>query len=390
MLKQLVSKKASADFKPTSKQRLHYGLVGGCVGIFINAVVFLIEVFVGLITNSIAITADAFHNLADVFSSVITIFSFNFASKPADKEHPFGHGRIEYISSLIVAFIVLMIGATFLKNSFIKIFHPTDVKFDMLSLVLILCTIPFKLLLSLFNRRMGALIDSSVLKASSVDALSDVGILSVAMVSLIAAAFTKFHVDGFLGILVAFVILHSGYTIAKDSLNPLLGEPVDCKIADEIIEKILTYKYITGVHDLVVHNYGPNRFMATIHAEVPSNIPVSDLHDSIDEAEKDIYEEYDIFTVIHLDPLNNNDIEVKEAKATIMDVIEPLDEIISIHDFRVIGKGIKKNLIFDAVVTDKIKTNADKDNLRAAVNKLLHKEHQQYNAVISFDRSYTK
>lgn len=389
MFRKLLNFKASASGKDDGHLRMRYGIIGGVVGIIVNAAIFGVEIFIGLVTNSIAISADAFHNLSDVLSSVITIISFKLASKPADKEHPFGHGRIEYLSALIVSFIVMLIGYQFLVSSINKIMHPSAVRFSMISLVLILAAIPLKILLSLFNNRLGRLIDSSALKATSVDALSDVFILSVASVSLIFASFTKMHVDGYLGIVVALFVMYSGFSIAKVALSPLLGEPPDPDMVKNIVKDLLTYKYINGVHDLVMHNYGPGKFMASIHAEVPCNVAVTKLHGSIDEAEKQLSEKYGILFVIHMDPLNNNDEEVKQAKNMLSQAIKPMKSIISIHDFRIVGNSNKKTLIFDAVVDNvEIASVQAEENLRLQINAALQSVNPHYNAVVNIDRNY--
>ena len=389
MFRKLINFKASAPGKDDGRLRMHYGIIGGVVGIIVNAAIFVVEIFIGLFTNSIAISADAFHNLADVISSVITIVSFKLASKPADKEHPFGHGRIEYLSALIVSFIVMLIGYQFLVSSISKILHPSGVLFSVVSLVLILTAIPIKILLSLFNHRLGRLIDSSALKATAIDALSDVFILSVASVSLIFASFTRLHVDGYLGVVVALFIMYSGFSIAKVVLNPLLGEPPDPDKVKNIVKDLLTYRYINGVHDLVMHNYGPGKFMASIHAEVPCNVAVTELHSSIDDAEKQLSEKYGILFVIHMDPLNDNDEDVKHARNILTEAIKPLKVIISIHDFHIVGNNNKKTLIFDAVVDNvKITSMQDEENLRLQINAALQSANPIYNAVVNIDRNY--
>jgi cation diffusion facilitator family transporter len=212
--------------------------------------------------------------LTDTVSSVITIVSFKLASKPADRRHPFGHGRIEYLSALVVSMIIMIIGYEFLRTSVQKIMNPTAVRFSLLSLILILSAIPVKIGLSVFNRRLGKKINSSTLRATAVDALSDVLILSLSSVSLITAAFSDVHIDGWLGAVVAVFIMYSGFSIARQSLDPLMGEPPDPEIVRGLVSDMLKCDYVTGVHDLVMHNYGPGRFMASIHAEVPCDVPV--------------------------------------------------------------------------------------------------------------------
>ena len=371
--------------------RRHAGLVAGLVGIAVNSSIFSVELFVGVVTGSIAITSDAFHNLTDTVSSVITILSFKLASKPADKQHPFGHGRIEYLSALLVSLIIMIIGYEFLRTSVLKIVHPTSVKFTLLALVLILLAIPAKIGLSLFVRRLGKKINSSTLKATAVDALSDVLILLLSSVSLIVAAFSDVHIDGWLGTVVALFIMYSGFSIAKDSLSPLIGEPPDPVFVKELVNDLLTYKYVTGVHDLVVHNYGPGRYMASIHAEVPCDVPVMKLHESIDEAETQLSEKYNVLLVIHMDPLNNNDEQVRELKQTLMRAIGSMKEITSVHDFRVVGDGNRKNLIFDAVVdNDSIQTRRDEAELRKKITESLQSLDSRCRAVVNIDRNYVE
>ena len=376
---------------PSAQARKKYGILSGAAGIVVNGAIFGIEIVVGLTTHSIAITADAFHNLTDVITSVILIISFTLASRPADHEHPFGHGRIEYLATLLVSCIIMLIGFEFCKSSLPKIFHPSPVRFDMISLVLVLAAIPLKLFLSGFNRRMGRRIRSDTLKASSTDALSDVFTLMVASVSVIAAAFTTAPVDGWLGTLVSIFIMYSGFSIAKEAFNPLLGEPPDKDLVHGLTQDLMGFEYITGIHDLVIHNYGPGQLMASAHAEVPADIPVLELHESIDRAEKELSVKYGMTLVLHMDPLNKNDKEVMEARQILLKAIHSLPAIRSIHDFRVVGKGNHKNLVFDAVLDDKLVRNKrDEERLRAQVQAALWAAAPNYYAVISFDRDYTQ
>jgi cation diffusion facilitator family transporter len=375
----------------SADSRRHAGLIAGVVGIVVNSAIFCVEIFVGLLTGSIAITSDAFHNLTDTVSSFITIISFKLASKPADKQHPFGHGRIEYLSALLVSMIIMIIGYEFLRTSIQKIINPAPVKFTFLALILVLLAIPAKIGLSLFTRRLGKKINSSTLKATAVDALSDVLILTLSSLSLIVAAFSSVHIDGWLGSVVAVFIMYSGFSIAKNSLSPLIGEPPDPVFVKELVSDLLGYKYITGVHDLVVHNYGPERYMASIHAEVPCDVPVMKLHESIDEAETQLSEKYNVLLVIHMDPLNNNDKQVRELRQTLLKAISSMDEITSIHDFRVVGDGNRKNLIFDAVVdNEKIKSRRDETELRRRINESLQALDSRCRAVVNIDRTYVE
>lgn len=365
------------------------GTIGGTVGICVNFLIFIMELSAGFATGSIAITADAFHNLTDVATSVITIVSFGFASKPADKKHPFGHGRVEYLSALLVALVVMVIGFEFIRTSVQKVLHPSAVSFELSMLVLILISIPLKILLSLFNRSLGKLIGSGMLRAVSVDALSDVFILLVASLSLILAPFTRLPLDGWLGIVVAVFIMYSGVSIARKSIDPLIGEQPDPRIVQEIKEGVLRYPNIIGVHDLVIHNYGPGRLMASVHAEVPAEVPVMELHETIDEAEKYINEQFGVFIVIHMDPINSRDEHVRAAREDLERALEKIPEVQSFHDFRIVGEGERKNLIFDVVVdSDRVVTAADESRLNARIIRALHEEHPLYQAVVEIDRSY--
>lgn len=373
----------------SERLRRKYGMIGGIAGIVINFLIFLLEIIVGAFTNSVAITADAFHNLTDVASSIITIVSFVLAGKPADKQHPFGHGRMEYLSPLIVSFVIIIIGYEFVRSSIGRIMHPAAVHFSIVSLVLVLVAIPFKIFLSAFNHRLGKVIGSTALKALSFDALSDVFVLCVASLSLVLSPVTQYPIDGWLGIVVALFIMYSGFAIARNAFDQLIGMPPDQKTVDEITNSLLRFKNITGVHDIVIHNYGPGKLMASAHAEVPAEVPVMELHETVDEAEKYISAKYGIFMVVHMDPLNSNDEHVKAARAALAEAMEPIKSIRSIHDFRLVGQGEKKNLIFDVVVdSNAVRTAADEDRLRAEINRSLHVKHPHYEAVVSIDKSF--
>lgn len=389
MLQQLLDKMLNGKNPADSKTREKIGIIGGVVGIFVNALIFIIEIIVGGIVNSVAITADAFHNLTDVVSSIITIVSFRVANKPADKKHPFGHGRAEYLSSLIVAMVIIVIGYEFIKTSIEKIINPSPIAFNLVSFLLVLAAIPLKLLLSAFNKKLGILIGSATLKATSFDALSDVLVLSVASLSLLLSALFRVEVDGYIGVVVALFIMYSGFTIAREDLSPLLGEAPDKELVKSINDGVLEAEYVSGVHDLIIHNYGPGKFMATIHAEVPCNVPVLKLHEAIDSAENRLSKKLGIILVIHMDPLNNDDETVKRAKKLVLKVIENFPQILSIHDFRVVGDGKRKNLIFDTVVDNTVVSKKDEEDLRKSIHEAIKRAEPEYNTVVCVDRNYT-
>ena len=372
------------------KVRGKYIFLGGLVGILSNFLLFVIKLSVGLITFSIAIMADAFNNLSDAGSSIITIVGFKLSDKPADAEHPFGHGRIEYISALIVSFMVMLVGFQFVKSSLERIFNPVNIEFEAIPFILLLISIFIKLWLSHFNKFVGNKIDSSALKAASVDALGDVFTSSCVAISYLASKFTSFPIDGYLGTLVALFILYSGFSLTKETLNPLLGEAPDPELVQKIQDMVLSYDNITGVHDLIIHNYGPCRCMASIHAEVPCDISIMEIHEIIDKAEREISEKLKIYLVIHMDPIAMEDEEVKKDFNMVCDIIEKDERIKSIHDFRVVGKGEVKNLLFDVVIDSEkmFKTMTKHETLINDINKAVKEIHPKYNCIITIDNDY--
>jgi len=386
----LISKfiKNSEDIN-NKKVRYAYGYLGGIVGIIINLILFTTKLIIGIILNSIAVTADAFNNLSDVASSVITILGFKLASKPADKEHPFGHGRLEYISGLIVSFLVMLVGFEFIKTSFDRIVHPSKVIFNLVPFILILVSIGFKLWISGFNKTIGRAIKSSALEASSFDAFSDVISSSCVALSLLLSNWIDFPIDGYIGVLVSLFIIYAGYSLIKETMNPLLGEAPDETLVKGLQAKLLSYDHITGAHDLVIHNYGPGRCMGSVHAEVPCDISIVKIHEIIDKAEKEISEEFDLHLVIHMDPINTDDEEVSNSRLDLLNVLEYFPIIRSIHDFRIVGEGDYKNLIFDAVINfNPSFTEHDEIKLEEEINKELKKCCPNYNALMTIDRDY--
>ena len=371
------------------KVRNNYGNLGGIVGIIINFMLFLIKFFVGMFVGSIAISADAFNNLSDAGSSVITIIGFKMANKPADAEHPFGHGRIEYLSALIVAFLVMLVGVQFIKSSIERIFNPTVVTFELVPFILLLISIGFKVWLSTFNKYISNKINSSALKAAATDALGDVFTSSTVVIAFLASKFTTLPLDGYIGVLVALAILYAGFGLVKETLNPLLGEAPDPELVNDICEKVLSYPLISGVHDLIVHNYGPGRIIASLHAEIPSDIDIMEIHNTIDIAEREVSRDLNIHLVIHMDPICVITDEIKETWDYVETVLRRYPEIKSMHDFRIVGEGDIKNLIFDIVVSPSSSKNTKKQNkMLEDIKTSIRKEHPQYNCVITLDYDY--
>ena len=368
------------------KVRGSYANLAGIVGIITNLMLFIIKLSVGLFSNSISILADAFNNLSDAASSIITIIGFKMANKPADAEHPFGHGRIEYITAMIVSFMVMLVGLQFVKTSFQKIINPTPVTFELLPFILLLISIGFKFWLSKFNKSIGNKINSSTLKATATDAMGDVFTSTTVVISFLISKFTTLPIDGYIGIIVALAIVYSGFSLIKETLSPLLGEPPDPVLVSDITDMVMSYDNITGIHDLIVHNYGPGRIMASIHAEIPSNIDIMEIHHIIDTAEREISKKLNIYLVIHMDPICVDTDEIIEARNMVQDVLSKYEEVKSFHDFRVVGDHDKKNLIFDIEVCPKCLANeSSSSQLLSNIEKDIKKKSPEYRCVITVD-----
>ncbi|MDR0880264.1 MAG: cation diffusion facilitator family transporter [Clostridioides sp.] len=373
------------------KIRNLYGYLAGGVGIVANLILFAFKLTIGILTSSISIMADAFNNFSDMASSAVTIVGLKMSSAPPDKEHPFGHGRIEYISALIVAFMVMLVGIEFLKSSVERLLNPVDVKFDLISFSILLVSILVKVWLSKFNKLIGNRIDSNALKAAALDAMGDVLTSSTVVLSFLLSRFTNIPIDGIVGVIVSILILYAGFSLVRDTISPLLGEAPDEDLVNGIISGLLSYNIIIGVHDLIIHNYGVGKIIASIHVEIPSNIDVMDMHEVVDEAERRISEKFKIHLVIHMDPINIDDKEGMETKEEVQKILIEKCYIHSIHDFRIVGKGDKKNLIFDVVVhSDEIADlGLTEDAIAEDVTSVIKNSHPDYGCVIHVDRDFT-
>jgi cation diffusion facilitator family transporter len=368
--------------------RQKYGYLGGFVGIACNVALSGAKIAIGLMINSIAITADAVNNLSDAASSIITVIGFKITNKPADREHPFGHGRIEYISAMVVSFMVILAGFEFLKSSFDRVRNPEVVKFDIIPFSVLLLSIGVKVWLSRFYKKIGRKIGSKAMEASAADSLSDVTATSVVALSLLASLWTTFPFDGYVGLLVSALIIYSGISLTKDTLNPLLGEAPEPEFIRSITEKVLSYDGIIGIHDMIVHNYGPGRCIVSLHAEIPASMDIMKAHDVIDLAEQEISEEMDIHMVIHMDPLNTDDKVVQKTQEQITELIKEIHEELTIHDFRIVGGEDHKNLIFDMVVPFEYDEKMARD-LSNKVAREIKAKYPECNAIIYIDRAYS-
>ena len=369
--------------------RSKYGYLGGVVGIIANFILFAVKFSVGLLTSSIAIMADAFNNLSDMASSIITIVGFKLASMPPDKEHPFGHGRLEYISALIVAFMVMLVGFQFVKSSINRILNPVPIKFEIIPFILLFLSILVKVWLSRFNKFMGDKINSSALKAASVDAMGDVFTSSTVLVAFLASKFTSLPIDGYAGILVSVAILYAGYSLVKETISPLLGEAPDPELVKQINQAILSYEHIEGVHDLIIHNYGVGKSIASVHAEIPADIDIMTIHDIIDKAEREISEKFKTHLVIHMDPICVETEEVAYIRSEVEKIIKYNPVIKSMHDFRVVNHGEIQDLTFDVVVDNaKMIKIMTEEELKEDIINAIKDVHPEYNCFITIDRDY--
>ncbi len=378
------------DYRNTKNRevRQRYGYLTGFTGVVANILLFSMKLAIGLYLNSIAVMADAFNNLSDVASSVVTIFGFMMSGKPADKEHPFGHGRFEYIAALVVSFMVMLVGFEFVKSSISRIMNPEALSFDVYTFAILVASILVKVWLSFFNKSIGKAIGSKVMEATAFDSLSDVIATSVVALSLAASIWIASPIDGYVGLVVSVFILYNGFNLIKDTLNPLLGDAPDEELVKAIMDKTLSYKAIIGIHDLIVHNYGPGRVVASIHAEIPYNMDIMEAHDIIDLAEKEISEELGIHVVIHMDPINTDDRLVQKAQLQVLEILEDFPQELTIHDFRIVGGEKHMNLVFDMVVPYDF-VEKDEKNLVEEVKKAIKKRHPNYDAIITVDRQYS-
>lgn len=368
------------------KTRTMYGTICGIVGICLNIFLFAFKYFAGIISGSIAITADAFNNLSDAGSSIVTLIGFKMADKKPDLEHPFGHGRIEYISGFIVSIAILLMGVELFKSSFAKIANPENIESSILVIAILIVSIIVKVYMYIYNKKISKKIDSAAMKATALDSLSDSVATIVVLISIAIYRFTGLNIDGFSGILVSIFILFSGYNAAKETISPLLGNVPDKKFIDEIIKIVMSHKEITGVHDLIVHDYGPGRVIISLHAEVPGNSNVFEIHDCIDRVESELNEKLKCQSVIHMDPIALDDKKVMFMRKEVAKLVKSFNNKLSIHDFRMVEGPTHTNLIFDVVVP--LDLNMDYDYIENEIIKLIRDKWENYYAVIKVEKSY--
>ena len=367
--------------------RKRYGRLAGGVGIGVNLFLFAVKLLAGMLTASVAVLADAFNNLSDAGTSIVTLAGFYLAGQEADEEHPFGHGRMEYLAGLIVSLAILLVGFELGKSSVGKILHPEPVEFSLLSTLILALAVLVKLWLFRFNRALGRRIESAAMQATAADSLMDAIATAVVLVSGLIGWRFGLNVDGWVGVLVALFILKAGLDAAKETLDPLLGRPMDPDLAQDIDRLVLDHPYIMGIHDLVYHDYGPGRAMMSFHAEVPADGDLLAIHDVIDHIERELKQRNGIETVIHMDPIVQDE-STEQLRKQIEGLAKQMDPRLSIHDFRITAGPIHTNLLFDVVVPYGFSmTDAQvKKELVRRVKELSDK----YYAVIEVDRSFVE
>lgn len=368
--------------------RQSYGWLGGIVGFIINTTILIIELFVGLFLNSISITADAIHNLTDAVSSIITILSFKLANRPADDKHPFGYGRVEYITSLIFSLSIFIVGYEFMRSSINRVLHPVIIPFNEVAFLLMLVALPLQIFLNRFTTYLGIAIDSSALKASALESFTDILVLSMVTISLLITRFTTFPVDGYAGIIVSVFILHSGFVLSKETLDYILGKAPDKELIKNIYTQVLSYNYITGVHDLIIHNYGPGRYMVSLHAEVPYDISIMKIHDVIDKIEKEVGTKLNLSLSIHMDPFKNDSPEIVTLRNQLNEVLSAIKGIKSMHDFRVVGDVAEKTLIFDVVVDKPYYNEEYKKIILQQIEEGVKVISSKHRCIVTLDQDY--
>lgn len=369
------------------KVRQAYGLLCGALGIFLNVLLFAGKFIAGTISNSIAITADAFNNLSDAGSSLVTLLGFKLSAAKPDPEHPFGHGRIEYISGLIVSAAILLMAYELIRDSIDKIINPASIEFSILSIVILIVSIIVKLYMAYYNKTIGNKINSAAMTATSFDSLSDSVATTVVLIATLVSHFFDIQIDGYCGVLVGLFIFYAGYNAAKETLGPLLGQPPEAEFVKQVEKIVMSYEPVFGIHDMVVHDYGPGRLMISLHAEVPAENDILEIHDVIDNIEQTLQKELNCAAVIHMDPVVTKDERVTKLKEATYSIINEIDPEIKMHDFRVVLGPTHNNLIFDVLVPFKYKLSDDE--LKLKISEEISKKIGNNNfAVICIDKAY--
>lgn len=363
-----------------------YGRLCGIYGVVLNLLLFAGKYAAGLLSGSVAIMADAFNNLSDAGSSLITLFGFVLAAKKPDPDHPYGHGRIEYLAGLLLSALIILMGFELLKSAFLKIKTPSPVEAGLLPALILLASIGLKLYMSVYNRSVGKKINSAAMSATATDCLSDAISTLVVLITIAVQHFTGYNIDGYAGFAVAVFIIIAGFKAAKDTLDPLLGKAPDAELVQEIESLVMAHPQVLGIHDLLIHDYGPGRLMISLHAEVDGSRDIYEVHDAIDSAEMAIKERFGAIATIHMDPIESDDSEISAVKQHLMEKLNEYEPLISIHDFRMVPGPTHTNLIFDAAVPSTFPMS-DKE-LKNGIKAIVNENWPDRYAVVTIDRTY--
>ena len=376
--------KDANDFTSPAIRRA-YGTLCSIVGIFLNILMFAGKYIAGTIANSVSITADAFNNLSDAGSSIITLLGFRLAGRKPDPDHPFGHGRIEYLSGLAVSILILLMGFELMKSSVTKLIHPEPVEASLLAGGIMVAAILIKVYMAFYNKTIGKKIDSAAMAAVAADSLSDTISTVVVLISMILSKFIDFPIDAVAGIFVAILILKTGFDSVRDTVAPLLGQAPDPELVKQIEEIVMKQEHVVGIHDFIVHDYGPGRLFVSLHAEVPGDVDIFELHDEIDNAEFELRDVIGCEPTIHMDPIDVNNEHLAELKEAVAKIIKEYDEVLTFHDFRMVPGETHTNLIFDVVVPAKYKKSNSQVN--EELKEIIHSKLDCL-AVIMVEQSY--
>lgn len=384
-----IAKLFTKDYKDYNNPKVRniYGMIASTIGISANILLSAAKITVGLLFSSLAVLADGLNNLTDSASSGVSLLGFKIANKPADKKHPFGHARMEYLCALIISFIICALGVELVISSIKKMTAPESFDPNNILLIVLGVSIFAKLCMALYNRRMGKLLDSITLKGVAQDSLNDVITTTVILITSLVYRYTGFNLDAYAGLAVALFILYGGIRLIIGTLNPLLGEKPDKEIVNSIVQRILKYEGVLAIHDLVIHNYGPNKYFATVHAEVDSKVDVMQSHELIDTIEREVSDD-NLHLVIHMDPVTTDDTTTNELKKQVVEILKQIDPALSMHDFRIIAGPNRTNLIFDIVIPNEAIYTPD--SLKNLIQYKLHELDSRYLAVINIDENYVE
>jgi len=384
----LIVKKFIPNYQDVNdaKVRERYGSIFSIFSILCNILLVIFKLIFSIVTNSVSIRADAFNNLSDVGSNLATLFGFALSNKHADSDHPYGHGRMEYVSSMIVSFLILLMGFEAAKESFMKIIHPEQIEFSFTALIVLFCSILVKLLMSYVNKKAGKDIDSEALKAAGQDSINDSMVTGATLICLIIYGITGFNIDAYVGFVASLLVIKSGIEIFHNVLDTILGKAPDPELIKAIEKTICDHSDVIGIHDLMLHDYGPSQKFMSLHAEVSADIPVIEMHDTIDNIELEILDKYKILTTIHMDPIDTKDTLANTLKKDVKKIVTSINPEYNIHDFRTVSGPTHTNLAFDVLLP--ANDNSDIETLRKQISNEVSKLNNTYHCVINFDHSF--